>query len=34
VIIPHGEHILQPGDSVIAVTGVDKEERLKKILTS
>ena len=34
VIIPRGEDMLQPGDSVIAVTGIDKEERLKKILTS
>lgn len=34
VIIPHGEDMLQPGDSVIAVTDIDREERLKKILTS
>jgi len=34
VLIPHGEDMLQPGDSVIAVTDVDKEEKLKKILTS
>jgi len=34
VLIPHGDDILQPGDSVIAVTSIDKEESLKKILTS
>jgi len=34
VLIPHGDDTLQPGDSVIAVTSVDKEESLKKILTS
>jgi trk system potassium uptake protein TrkA len=32
VIIPRGEDILHPGDSIIAVTSVDKEEKLKKIL--
>ncbi|MBU4193485.1 MAG: TrkA family potassium uptake protein [Actinobacteria bacterium] len=34
VTIPRGEDSLQPGDSVIAVTSVEKEEKLKKILTS
>jgi trk system potassium uptake protein TrkA len=34
VIIPHGGDRLQPGDTVIAVTSVDKEDRLKKILTA
>lgn len=34
VIIPHGGDVLQPGDSVIAVTSLEMEERLKKILTS
>jgi trk system potassium uptake protein TrkA len=34
LIIPRGDNKLQPGDSVIAVTDVDKEEGLKKILTS
>lgn len=33
-IIPHGDDRLMPGDAVIAVTSVDKEEKLKKILTS
>jgi len=33
VVIPHGDDTLQPGDSVIAVTSIDKEESLKKILT-
>ncbi|WP_287152981.1 NAD-binding protein [Candidatus Solincola tengchongensis] len=32
VIIPRGEDILQPGDSVIAVTAVDKEEELRRLL--
>ena len=34
LIVPRGETVLKPGDSVIAVTKVDKEERLKRILTS
>lgn len=34
VIIPQGGDKLQPGDTVIAVTSVDKEDKLKKILTS
>lgn len=34
VLIPHGDDVLRPGDSVIAVTSLDKEEYLKKILTS
>lgn len=34
MVIPHGDVRLQPGDSVIAVTSVDKEKELKKILTS
>jgi trk/ktr system potassium uptake protein len=34
VIVPAGDDTLNPGDSVIAVTKVDKEERLKKILTT
>ncbi len=34
VIIPHGGDRLQPGDSVIAVTSLEKEESLKRILTS
>jgi len=34
VLIPHGDDTLQPGDSVIAVTSIDKEESLKRILTS
>ncbi len=34
VIIPHGGDRLQPKDSVIAVTSLDKEESLKRILTS
>lgn len=33
VIIPRGTDTLKPGDSVIAVTSVEKEEKLKKILT-
>lgn len=32
-IIPGGDDILHPGDSVIAVTAVEKEEELKKKLT-
>lgn len=32
VIIPHGADILQPGDAVIAVTSVDKEEDLRRVL--
>jgi trk/ktr system potassium uptake protein len=34
VVVPRGDDTLQPGDSVIAVTSIDKEESLKKILTS
>lgn len=34
VLIPRGDDTLQPGDSVIAVTSIDKEESLKRILTS
>lgn len=34
VIIPHGEDTLQPGDSVISVTSVDEEDKLRKILLS
>jgi trk system potassium uptake protein TrkA len=34
VIIPQGEDKLQPGDMVIAVTSVEKEDKLKKILTA
>lgn len=33
-IIPYGNTVIQAGDSVIAVTSVEKEETLKKILTS
>lgn len=33
VIIPQGGSVLQPGDSVIAVTELDKEGELKRILT-
>lgn len=33
-IVPHGGDVLQPGDSVIAVTSVENEERLTRILTS
>jgi trk system potassium uptake protein TrkA len=33
VTIPRGDDVLKPGDSVIAVTSVDHEETLKKILT-
>ncbi|MHB8895475.1 MAG: potassium channel family protein [Candidatus Geothermincolia bacterium] len=32
VIIPRGEDILRPGDSVIAITSVEKEDKLKRIL--
>jgi len=32
VIIPHGGDTLQPGDAVIAVTSVDKEEDLRRVL--
>jgi trk system potassium uptake protein TrkA len=34
VIIPYGDAVLEAGDSIIAVASVDKEARLKKILTS
>lgn len=34
VIIPQGSSILEPGDTVIAVTELDKEGTLKHILTS
>ncbi|MBN1289528.1 MAG: TrkA family potassium uptake protein [Actinobacteria bacterium] len=34
VIIPRGEDRLQSGDSVIAVTSLDQEVKLKKILTT
>lgn len=33
IIIPRGETILEPGDTVIAVTSVEKEQQLKEILT-
>jgi trk/ktr system potassium uptake protein len=33
-IVPHGEDMLEPGDSVIAVTSLEQEERLISILTS
>ena len=33
VIIPHGGDVLQPGDTVIAVTELGKEGDLKRILT-
>ncbi len=32
-ILPRGETVLEPGDSVIAITSVDKEDKLKQILT-
>ncbi len=34
VIIPHGDDQLEAGDSVIAVTSLESEETLKRILTS
>ena len=34
VIIPHGGVVVEPGDSVIAVTSVENEASLKKILIS
>ncbi len=34
VIIPHGDDLLQAGDSVIAVTSLESEETLKRILTT
>ncbi len=34
VIIPHGDDTLQAGDSVIAVTSLESEESLKRILTA
>jgi trk system potassium uptake protein len=34
VIVPKGSDVLQPGDSIIAVTSIEKEETLKKKLTS
>lgn len=34
VIIPRGEDMLQPGDSVIAVTSLEDEKALKRILTT
>ncbi|MBN2167649.1 MAG: TrkA family potassium uptake protein [Actinobacteria bacterium] len=33
VIIPRGEDFLKPGDSVIAITSVEQEAKLKEILT-
>ena len=33
-IIPYGDTTIQAGDSVIAVAAIEKEEQLKKILTS
>jgi len=33
VTIPRGDDMLKPGDSVIAVTSVEHEETLKKVLT-
>jgi trk system potassium uptake protein TrkA len=32
-LLPHGDTVLEPGDSVIAVTAIEREEELKKILT-
>lgn len=34
VIIPKGDDVLEPGDSIIAMTSIEKEEELKSILTS
>ncbi len=34
VVIPQGSSTLQPGDTVIAVTEPEKEEELKRLLTS
>jgi trk/ktr system potassium uptake protein len=34
VIVPQGDTVIQAGDSVIAIASVDKEARLKKILTT
>jgi trk system potassium uptake protein TrkA len=34
VIIPHGEDMIRDGDSVIAVTSLENEEALKRVLTS
>lgn len=34
VMIPRGEDTLKPGDSIIAVTLVEKEDKLKRILTT
>ncbi|MBU4386268.1 MAG: TrkA family potassium uptake protein [Actinobacteria bacterium] len=34
MVIPHGDVRLQPGDSVIAITSVDREKEFKEILTS
>lgn len=33
-IVPHGEDVLEPGDSVIAITSPENEDRLKEILVS
>ncbi len=33
-IVPHGEDVLEPGDSVVAVTSLEQEDRLVSILTS
>ncbi len=33
VIIPKGNTVLEAGDSVIAITNINKEDKLKKILT-
>lgn len=32
-LLPRGDTVLEPGDSVIAITSIDKEAGLKKILT-
>lgn len=32
VIIPRGEDMIRPGDSVIAVTSLEKEDKLKRII--
>ncbi len=34
VIIPRGQDVLQPGDSVIAVTSPENEKALKRVLTT
>ncbi len=32
-LLPRGDTVLEPGDSVIAITSIDEEAELKKILT-